>query len=1226
MRNWTDEQKDAIYSKWCDDAKSISSNILVNAAAGSGKTAVLVERIINKLCCDKNSPDFCDIRNMLVVTFTNAAAKEMKQRISDALNEKFLQAIDDNDIVFAEHIKNQIKLINLSDITTIDAFCLKIVRNYFHLLNIDPDFKIADGAECEMIKDEVIEELFEEEYSKESFVNLALRLADSRDISNLGDIIRKLYNYTRSLPSPDEWLSEKKELLLSCKENNVYFKTVKDEIFNKINTAKCNLIIALKEMIEEVMSINFNLTEKEIIDIISMNPPEEENDIYYCFGTYYLAIYNDFMFCKSLLEIIEWDKMYQLFGSLEFIRLNQSPKFKNKDLLIKDKNILDPLKNRRDYAKELIIDAKNLMTGTINEIKDISVNEIYPMICKLVELCQNFSIKYSDKKRERNIMEFSDIEHLCLKVINENIDVQNEMKEKYSEILIDEYQDTNALQETIFSKISNGNNLFMVGDMKQSIYRFRSSDPEIFKRKSDTYIKEKNAPNRKIILSKNFRSRDIVLQSINSVFNGIMSEKVGEINYDKDQRLNCGDTTYIDKNIEFSNGYKSECIVILSKSEEDDDDDLTSAQLEARFIANKIKELKDNNFLIRDKRKIKSTDEDGKVIESDEIYYRPIQNKDIAILMSSHKNVASIYQEELSSVGIDCYSQSSGYFEKTEITLALSLLKMINNPYNDIPLIAVMRSPVFSFSDDELCEIRFFKQDCFYNSLKAAAEFSTEELKKKCIRFCENIKRWREYKKIMPCDKLIWTLYEETGLYSFCEAVFGEDAAANLRLLFIRARMYEDSGYKGLFNFIRYINKLQKREEDLSSAVSLGENSDVVRLMTIHKSKGLEFPVVFLAGTSKKFQMLDSRGKILFHKDLGIASDYINLEDSYHERTLQKNAISLKISQEAVSEESRKLYVGMTRAKEKLFVTSVCKRKNVQEFETDAPVELGKWESMCDINGVMAHSTAASVNRYIDWIAPIALIDKQNWNFQIIPYSDVKKSELIYEFINNDINTENSADVIISHNEYQYEISTQIPAKISVTGVNQIGNNSIVNDLAMKPEFLTENSKLTGAQKGTILHYIMQKFNPEKEVTIEEVENFISELIANEEITLTEANSISPVFIVDFYKSEIGKRILKSKRVYKEAPFEIEINISDITDIVSKEKVILQGIIDCYFYEDDEIVLVDFKSDYYDDIEEIKEKYRQQLHLYAHAIEKITTKKVKNKFLYLFSTKSMIQY
>ena len=787
MKTWTNEQIDAIYSKWCDENKSISSNILVNAAAGSGKTAVLVERIVNKLCYDINSPDYCDIKNLLVVTFTNAAAKEMKQRVSDALNDKLAKAINDNDFLFVERLKNQIKNINSADITTIDAFCLKIVKNNFHLLNIDPDFKIADAAECEMLKDEIIEDLFEDEYQDESFVDLALRLSDSRDISTLGTMVRNLYDYTRSLPRPDEWLLEKKELLLSNNENNIFFATVKKDITQKINSARKHLIIALRYMIRESVPVSDRLTEKKIFEIISKYPPEQENEIYYRFGTYYVALYNEYIFCRNL-KSLNWDEMFEIFNSFSFIRLNSSPKFKDRELLIKDKDKLEPLKYRRDAAKDLILDAKNFMTGTIDEICDISVNELYPMISKLIDLCFKFGEKYNKTKQDRNIMEFSDIEHLCLKVISENEDVQNMMKEKYSEILIDEYQDTNALQEEIFLKISTGNNFFMVGDMKQSIYRFRRSDPEIFKSKSDTYKKEKNSANRKIVLSKNFRSRDCVLESINSVFNGIMSEEVGEIEYDEDQRLNCGDTSYIDENSQYSNGYKSECMIILS-SDDSEDEEITSTQLEARVIANKIRELKDNNFKIRDKRKINEIDDDGNVIEKEVFYYRPIQNKDIAILMSSHKNVASIYQEELATFGIECYAQSSGYFEKNEITMALSLLKMVNNPYNDLPLIAVMRSPIFSFTDDELCEIRLCKKDCFYNSLKYAKEYLQGELRDKCRNLCDKIDKWRKYKKIMPCDKLIWTLFEETGLYSFCESVFGEDAASNLRLLFVRAKL-----------------------------------------------------------------------------------------------------------------------------------------------------------------------------------------------------------------------------------------------------------------------------------------------------------------------------------------------------------------------------------------------------------------------------------------------------
>lgn len=1223
MKNWTDEQRDAIYSKWCDENKSVSSNILVNAAAGSGKTAVLVERIINKLCSDINSPDFCDIRNILVVTFTNAAAKEMKQRISDALTKKYTDALNDNDLVFAEHLKNQLKMINLSDITTIDAFCLKVVKNNFHLLDIDPDFKIADTVECEMIKDEVIEELFDEEYADKNFIDLAFKLADSRDISPLANIVRKLYNYTRSLPDPDSWLNEKKALLLSTDENNIFFKTLKKDIIQNINSARKHLIIALRLMIKESMTVSCRLTEKKIFEITSQYPPEEENEIYYRFGTYYTAIYNEYIFCRNL-KSLDWDKMYECFKNFSFIRLNTAPKFKDKELLIKDKDRLEPFKYRRDIAKDLITNAGGLITGTVSEICDISINVLYPIVDKLVDLCQKFEKKYSDIKQEKNIMEFSDVEHLCLKVINENIDVQNMMKEKYSEILIDEYQDTNTLQEEIFSKISRGDNFFMVGDMKQSIYRFRSSDPEIFKKKNDSYKKTKGASNRKIILSKNFRSRESVLESINSVFNGIMSEEVGEIDYDEDQRLNCGDKSYLDKNSDFINGYKSECMVILAQDNEDDED-ISSSQLEARVIANKIKELKDNNFLVRDRRNVKKVDNDGKVFEEEETYYRPIQNKDIVIIMSSHKNIASIYLEELSSFGIECFAQSSGYFDKTEITMALSLLKMINNPYNDLSLIAVMRSPIFSFTDDELCEIKLCNQGSYYNSLKYAGKFAHGKLREKCAQFCNEIKKWRGYKKIMPCDKLIWTLYEETGLYSFCESVFGEDAAANLRLLFVRARMYEESGYKGLFNFIRYINKLEKREEDLSSVVSLGENNDVVRIMTIHKSKGLEFPVVFLSGTAKKFQTIDQRGRVLFHKNLGIGADYINTKDGYYKKTLQSNAISLKISQESISEEVRKLYVGMTRAKEKLFVSAVCKRKNKQEFEDNKPIEYDKWKKMCDRSGVMINATAASVQRFIDWIAPVAMVDNENWVFEIIPYSNVLKPNLLYDENKYIDEKELDIDIKISQKNYPFELSTNIPTKISVTQVNNI-NKKTVNELIKKPSFLSAQTNISGAERGSAIHYIMQKYIPDKEISIDKIKSFISELVKNEELTLSEANSINPMIFVDFYKSEIGKRILNSDRVCREASFEIEIPLKEISSIQSDEKIILQGIIDCYFYEGDDIVLVDYKTDNYTNIDEIKEKYRQQIQLYTLAIEKITAKKVKNQFLYLFSTKNIIQY
>ena len=1220
MNKWTKEQNDAIYSKWRDENKTLSSNILVNAAAGSGKTAVLVERIINKLSQEPTSADYCDVRNILVVTFTNAAAKEMSQRVLDALNQKYTDAMSSNDFVLAERLKEQIKHLHQADITTIDSFCLKTVKNYFHLLDIDPDFRIAENGECELLKDEVIDELFDEQYSNHEFIELACMLTDGRDTDEIAELIKALYRFTRSLATPDEWLNEKKNSVCIDNENNIYFDIVKNDVLNKLSVSVSLLKKALKTMVLLALNISRELSDKDFYDILQKNPPESENDIYLAFGTYYTAIYNEYFFARELINK-SWDEMYLALQNLAYINLRTSPCFRDKSKEIKDKDILSELKSARDLSKKNIEKIQTIISEPTSEIYRISKEFIYPMVSKIVDLCKDFHEKYSQRKRKINAYEFNDIEHMCLKLIRENSDVRNALKEKYKEILIDEYQDTNGLQEEIFSGISSGDNFFMVGDMKQSIYRFRNSDPGIFKEKNDSYSTNKKDENFKIVLSKNFRSRKIVLDSINSVFRAVMSEKVGEIDYDEDQQLYSGNSDYIDKN----DNYKSECCVILKRDEDDiSTDELDEIETEARYIAKKIKELKDNGFLVCDKKTIKNFDGNGKLCEEKITYYRPIQNKDIAILVSSHKNISAIYQKELSNLGIDCYAEVNGYFDKNEITMAISLLKTINNPYNDLPLIAVLRSPIFSFSDDELCEIRLCGGDRFYDSLKIAGKNVEFAGYHKCNTAIKKLDKWRRYKKVMSCDKLLWTLYQETGIYSFCESVYGEDAALNLRLLFVRAKNFEKSGYKGLFNFIRYIGKIQKREEDLSSAVTLGENSDVVRLMTIHKSKGLEFPVVFLASCSKGFNMTDTRKKVLFHKDLGFGVNYINYNENYFDKTIQKKALAIKIDNETISEEMRKLYVALTRAKEKLFVTAVCKKKNSSEFEDELPADYEKWLSLLEKNDKFSYNDAISAGKYINWIAPVSIKDSDNWVFNIIPYCEASKIDAqFFPDISFESDTEN--DIVISNKEYEFEKATNIPTKISVTDIKRLFGNS-VSELVKRPVFLSETSALTATERGTAVHYIMQKFIPDNDVDYEKVVSFINQLVSNDELAQQEADSVNPQMIVDFYQSEIGKRILKSDRVYREVSFEIEVDLDEIMHIESNEKIILQGVIDCYFYEGDDIVLVDYKTDNYVNKDEIKEKYSQQLQLYKLAIEKITSKLVKNQILYLFSTKSVIQY
>ena len=1217
-KKWTNDQQDAIYSKWRNDEKTKSSNILVNAAAGSGKTAVLVERIINKLCSNINSPDHCDVDRLLVVTFTNAAAKEMQQRIADSLSKKHMDAVAENDIIKAEHLKKQLSLLHSADITTIDSFCLNTIKNYFYLIDIDPGFSIIERAQSEMLKDEAIEELFENNYDNEEFISLLSLYADNRDESGLAEIILKIYEFTRSIPNPHDWLDEKAMLLTNCDENSPIFKNIEDNISSQAQKASDFLLCAINYIVNFIYGFK-ELTHTEAFELLKNNPPDEENELYLTFGTYYAAIYYDYMFYTSLKNI-SYGQMYEAVNSYEFLSLARAPKIKDKDLLIKDKDILTPIKNFRDEAKSVYNNKIKTELYVSTEDSISILNETFPVVSLLIKYTKLFEEIYNNKKLSKNAMEFSDIEHKCLELFTKHPNVCNELREKYTEILMDEYQDSNALQEEIFKLISRGDNLFMVGDMKQSIYRFRSSEPRLFKSKVDTFKKDKTALNRKIVLSKNFRSRKEVLSSINSVFKAIMTEETGEIDYDEDQQLNFGDESYPENDIGVCGGFKSECYLLLnSKSDENNDthEKISDVQCEARFIAKKIRELKDKGFLVRDRIKVKKYDENGRVYDTEEIIQRPVQNRDIAILMSSHKRISKIYAEELAALGIESHAQTGGYFDRIEVRLAVALIKTIANPYNDVPLISIMRSAVFGFTDNELCVIRSFDSQHFYEAVKSIAQIPEhknkmiEKLSKKCSDMLDKISKWQRYCKYMTSDMLLWTLYQETGLYSFCEAVYGEEAGNNLRLLFSRAKAYEKSGYKGIFNFIRYINKLKKREEDLSGAIVFGEESDVVRIMTIHKSKGLEFPVVFVVRNGTEFNIRDTSGHLLLDKDLGFGPDYINYEKSFSFSTIAKNAIINKMKKEIIAEEMRKLYVALTRAKEKLIVTAIA-RKNTEKFIDNEYRDIHE-------------NNFSDVKHFIDWIAPVAKTS-DDWHFETVSYSDIVRHYDDRE--NDEPNRINQCEPLIeiSDNEYQFSNSLGIDVKVSVSQLKKGVDISGDYDLVENPEFMKEGKTLTGAERGTAIHYIMQKFNPTTDVTFNDVKEFIEKLCFDEQITREEADSVNPQSIVDFYSSDIGKRILNSPKVVKEAPFEIEVPASEIFDTKSTDTVIVQGIIDCYFYEGDEIVLLDYKSDYYTDIIKIKQKYKTQIDYYSKALEKICKNKVKNKYLYLFLTNSVIEY
>ena len=1220
-RKWTEDQLKAIYVKWRDKEKTKSSNILVNAAAGSGKTAVLVERIIQKLCCEEDSPDYCNADELLVVTFTNAAAKEMQQRISEALTERYVMALDDKDVAGAARLKKQMNLIYGADITTIDAFCLKTVKSYFHLLNIDPDFSIVDSAECAMMKDEAIDELFEEYYDNNEFTKLLNLYADNRDDSKLSEIILYIYNFTRSLPDPDLWLDMQKDKLLNCNQNTDIIQIIMKKVKSEISCAKKIASDGLNDMIEFVSGTEKHLKDDELEAWINNNPPEEKNTLYLTFGTYYQAFYDEYYMYKSMSEM-DWNEIYNLFSNYEFISLRKAPVFKDKELYIKDKDFLSTLKGKRDSAKKCFTDVKEYIYLPLEDcIKELREN-VYPQAELLVKFVKLFTEKYELKKAEKNVREFSDIEHLTLKLFKDNPDVCEELKEKYKEILMDEYQDSNELQEEIFKNISRGDNIFMVGDMKQSIYRFRSSEPALFKSKCDTFEKDETALNRKIVLSKNFRSRKEVLDSVNAVFKGIMSEEVGGLEYDEDQMLYHGDISYEDVNGDNCGGYKSECYVIHSDVSADEEkcEELSKEMLEARFVAKKIKELKDNQFLVRDKRKIKTVSDSGDIKESEETYYRPIQNRDFVILISSPKNYVKYFQNELTELGIECFAYSGGYFDRNEIRLATALLKTIDNPYNDIALISVMRSVIGGFSDDDLCNIRLYSEESFYDALKCCAEVNNTSLKEKCDKLIGNIDKWRRYAVFMPSDRLIWTLYKETDLFSFCVSMYGEEASENLILLFSRAKKYEESGYKGLFNFIRYIKKLKKRNEDMSQAVMFGEAGDTVKIMTIHKSKGLEFPVVFLCGTSREFNEQDKRGRVIIDKKTGFGMDNINYEKSCYSETVSKSAVKINISKESISEEARKLYVALTRAKEKLIVTSVCGYNKMNCVIANK----SKWLSTYFDAETMDYHYVSNVNNFMDWIAPAALKNNDDWSYKEITYNQAAlPSEKVS--IKEDTTKSDNKAITISELKYPYLPETTMKVKMSVSEIKKKNETNNYDEIPELPQFMQEKDSISGARRGTAIHYIMQKLDPENGYDVESVKKFIYLLEQKEELTKEEVESVDPSIITEFYNSDIGQRILKSDKVFREAPFEIEVPICEICDSDSKDNILVQGVIDCYFYEGDEVIIVDYKSDYCKNIVEIEQKYAVQMKFYGRAIEKICKKVVKNKYIYSFFKRNVIE-
>lgn len=1124
----------------------------------------------------------------------------MREKILEAIYKKIEENPED------ENLQKQVILLNKASISTIHSFCLDVIKNNFYEIDVSANTRIADDSEILLLQQEVIDDLFEEKYEEEdsNFIKLIKTYTKYNQDEVLKDLILRVYSYIQASPFPEEWLEEQIGKLNIEDDTNF-----SDTVWGKIITENANQI--LEDSILKLQNIRTKMTRFPELDKFTA---KIEDDI-----DKYTYIQNN---------LSDWDTAVEAINTLKNAIWTKDQKITN--------DLKDEAKDVRESTKDEFKKVKKLMNCSSEEaVQDIKY--MYPILKMLKDLILEFSQKFYQRKREKNIMDFSDMEHLALKILvkkdeNGNViksEIAKKYENKFEEIAIDEYQDSNLVQEYILTSVSRGNNIFMVGDVKQSIYKFRQARPKLFLDKYDSYkLEPVDGEDRKIQLFKNFRSRSNILDFTNLVFEDIMSRELGNIEYNQDEYLNLGANFEEIQNQD----YKTE-LEILDLSEENDDiwktdeegteeeqEKVEDVVLEARFVARKIKELIDDKYQIIDKKT-------GR---------RDIQYKDIAILLRTSSGVANVYEKEISELEIPVYSDSSSqYLQSVEIETIMSLLRIINNPMQDIPLVTVMRSPIGNFTDNELIEIRMAdRNSSFYEALlKSDLE--------KAHRFLSFLKELREDEEYMTLDEWIWNIYTKTGYMNYVNLMpNGALRVSNLRMLFERAKQYEEASFKGLYNFINFIDKIKFNQEDLKAAKIIGENENVVRIMTIHKSKGLEFPVVILAGVGKQFNFRDLNGKILLDQDLGMGPQYIDSDRYIDFKTLAKKALAIKAKNEAISEEMRILYVALTRAKEKLIIVGRQKDVNKKMSEKQKLLEI---YSTIDDNKINPY-LLQKYKTYLDWLELIYLkegvantknlftvnINKREKTSVKIENEVEDISEKIIEESNKN-NDEQEKEKIkeILNWQYKHQSIEGIPTKTSVSKLKEKREQEV--QITQEPKFINEEvkTKLTGAQKGTLIHLCLQKMRETEEYNLEKITELIEGLKDKEIITEIEARNIDKEKLLEYTNSQLWTELKQAKEIHKEHPFYINIKASRIYNQINKEddeNILVQGVIDLFFIDkDDNLILVDYKTDYVQNENELIEKYKGQLDLYKEALEQSLDKKVDKMCIYSVYLNKLIE-
>lgn len=1186
-KSWTKEQQQAIELK--------DRSLLVSAAAGSGKTAVLVERIIQKIT-SKIHP--MDIDQILVVTFTKAAASEMRERVMAAIDAK-LQEDPEN-----LHLQKQKMLLPTAMITTIDSFCMSVLREHFDAIDLDPGFRVGDPQEIVLLKQDVAEQILEESYenASEEFIEFVQTYSRGKLDDGLVEWILKIYDFSRSYPWPEQWL----ERALTHNLSEGLEETNEDSVVELIFKESKALLNEMCEYIEDAIKTccekNGPLAYEPMLshDYVQLKAIKQSNS----YKEFYDGIWK-----------MKWDRLYgkQQPGVLEVKK--------------------DRVKFLRQEAKDL---HKWLKENYFQESIDVMMAKekaILPGMRVLLNLAKIFSVRFQEEKRARNMIDFSDQEHFALKILlddqKEPTEVAKAYQKRFEEIMCDEYQDSNEVQETLLNCISRESeghpNIFVVGDVKQSIYRFRLAEPQIFLNKYSKFTKEESLHQR-IDLRKNFRSRSCVLKGINKVFEFLMTPELCGIRYDSDAALYPGLDYGVTKHPVAEN---AEWILV----EHAQSKDITKREAEAKAVGLRIRELLDPQKGLW-------------ILDPDENTYRKAEYKDIVILLRTVKGWTEDFVSTLKDMGIPAVGDtSSGFFDTIEIQGILNMLRILDNPLQDIPMVAVLTSVMGGFSDEELTKIRLIdRKQYVYKDIHLYIEQGEEtSLIDKLKDFMEMYDRLRKLKVHRSIEELIYEIYRSTGYAEAMAAMpGGELREANLSRLLDYAKAFKNTSYHGLFHFIRYIDQLKEAKEDVGEAVLLGDAAQAVRIMSIHKSKGLEYPICIVAGLGKNMNLMDARSRIVVHSSYGVAADGVDLKKRTKIRSLSRRIIARKLLQEQLAEEVRVLYVAMTRAREKLILVGTVE---------DVEKTIETWEYGQDMTVPLTFSQMMRAKTYLDWVGPILWSDQMcgadfGFHHRIITLDELTKVEILDEI--RDDYTREAFEMYrqplqenlglyeqIKKNmtwKYSKEWLTHLQGKMTVSELKKMAGETMPGHI-LYPQEKTENRNgdefiYLAQQKGTATHKIFELIPFNTFQSQKDVETFIHSCVEKEWIPEFWEDLIETNQVYQFIQSELGCRMAaaeKSGRLYRERPFVMGVPVKEIypekfADTETKERILIQGVIDVYFEEEDGIVLVDYKTDRVPKNKSgeqiLIQRYKVQLDYYQKAIESITGKKVKDRILY----------